>query len=265
MRAFVPLLCLLASVGCGQDIDHPQNAAACDPATMKCAMSPPLEGGIGDGNSAGAGSSDDAVASIPGRVIGFGDDFFDQGVSLSATAEVSAEGRSGARVKTTYDRTSFQLEGVLKTAVNWFLTVPAAGSGFSPTLIPVDTRTLKSDEVVVAVAPSLQLEGILQSLGTAPSDARAQIVVHVIDAQGRSVTGVTTDFTAEVTAYRTAGVWLASDEGTDDSGLIFIGNAQVGSALTSASVNLRGAATARLDLEIMGGATTVVTAVVVRK
>ena len=249
-----------------QDIDHPATVAACDPAIKKCSSGPPLQSGNGDGSSAGGASSGgDAVVSVPGRVLGLTDDFFDQGPSFTGQAQVSADGKNGSRVTTTYDGTTFQLDDVLKTGVNWFLTVPVTNSGFLPTLIPADTRSLKADQLVVAVAPSLQVAGILQSLGTAPSDARAQIVVRVVDAQQRSVTGVTTDFTSEVTAYRTAGAWLGSDVGTDESGLIFIGNAQVGSALSRASINLRGAATARVDVEVLAGALTLVTAVVVPK
>jgi hypothetical protein len=264
MRVLVSVLGLLVGAGCGQEIDHPGLVPGCDPATTKCSMGP-LQGGTGDGNAAGAGSTDDAVVSISGRVLGLTDDFFEQGVGLSANAEVSADGRGGSRVKATYDGSTFQLDDVLKTSVNWFLTTPAANTGFLPTLMPGDTLRAKADELVVAVAPALQVEGILQSLGTARSDARAQIVVRVVDGRGRSVTGVTSDFTAETTAYRTAGVWRANDDGSDDSGLIFLGNAPVGSALSRASINLRGSATGRVDVEIMAGATTLVTAVVVPK
>jgi hypothetical protein len=55
---------------------------------------------------------------------------------------------------------------------------------------------------------------------------------------------------------------LGSDVGTDDSGLILIGNASAGSALSRASVTLRGAASARVEVAILAGAATVVTAVV---
>lgn len=264
MRACISLLLLLAAAGCGQDIDHPRAAAACDPKRMKCS-SGPLETDGGDGNHAGADSGGDEVATFGGRVIGFSDDFFDQGSAFAAPADVSADGRNGARVKGSYDRTSFELSDVLKTSVNWFLTEPAANSGFVPTLVAVDTRSVKVDQLVVAVAPALQIEAILQNLGTAPSSGRAQVVMHVVDGQGRSVSGVTAELTSELIAYRTAGAWLGGDGGTDDSGLLLIGNASVGSALTSTSIALRGKASARVDVEILAGATTVVTAVVTPK
>jgi hypothetical protein len=168
-------------------------------------------------------------------------------------------------VRASYDGTSFQLTDVLKTSANWFLTEPAANSGFLPTLVPADTRSLTADELVVAVAPSLQIEGILQALGTSLSSSRAQVIVHVIDGQGRSVPGVTAELTSELVAYRTAGAWLSGNGGTDDSGLLLIGNASVGSALTRASITLRGSASSRVDVKIMGGAATVVTAVVTQK
>jgi len=79
------------------------------------------------------------------------------------------------------------------------------------------------------------------------------------------VRGVTAELTSEIVAYRTAGVWLNNDVGTDDSGLLLIGNASVGSALSRAAVTLRGATSSRIDVEIMGGAITVVTAVVTPK
>lgn len=263
MRAWLPLLSIAFAVGCGQDIDHPKAAAACDPRTMKCSMEP-LEGGNGDGSSSGGSDSGggDAVATIDGRVIGFSDDFFEQGAGLSSTADVSADGRSGARVKATYDRTSFELEGVLKTANNWFLTEPAENAGFLPTLIAADTRSTTSDQLIVAVAPALQVDNILQSLGTARSTSRSQIVLRVIDTQGRSVTGVLADLTAEVTAYRTAGVWLSNDTGTDDSGLLLLGNVSAGSALSRVGITLRGRASARVEVAISAGAVTVATAVV---
>jgi hypothetical protein len=264
MRAYISLLALVAATACGQDIDHPTAAAACDPKSMKCSNGP-LETGGGDGSQAGADSGGDAVVTLAGRVIGFTDDFFDQGSNFAGVADVSADGRNGSRVKATYDRTSFEMVDLLKTSANWFLTEPAANSGFLPTLVPVDTRRINADELVVAVAPALQIEGILQSLGSAPSSSRAQIVMHVIDDQGRSVPGVTAELTAELVAYRTAGAWLGGDVGTDDSGLLLIGNASVGSALASASIALRGKTAARVDVQILAGATTVVTAVVTPK
>ncbi len=266
MRAHISLLCLVAATGCGQDIDHPTAAAACDPKTMKCS-SGPLEGGNGDDNGpqGGADSGGDAVVTLDGRVIAFADDFFDQGAGFAARADVSADGRNGSRVKTTYDGTSFELADVLKASANWFLTEPATNSGFLPTLVVADTRTTKADALAVAVAPALQDEGSLQTLGTALSTSRAQVVLRVIDGQGRSVRGVTAELTSELVAYRTAGVWLNNDAGTDDSGLLFIGNAAAGSALARAAVTLRGATSARVDVRLLAGATTVVTVVVTPK
>lgn len=266
MRLIAPLLCLLAATACGQDIDHPAQAAACDPAAMRCSTGQLEGGGSSDGTAGKGGSSgDDQLTTIDGRVIGFADDFFDQGAGFSAQAQVSADGRSGSRVSANYDGTSFELSDVLKTSINWFLTEPAASTGFVPTLMPLDTRSLTADQQVVALVPELSLEAILENLGTLPSTSRAQVVVHVVDGQGRSVTGVLASATAEVVAYRTAGTWLGNDVGTDDSGLLMAGNVSVGSALTRTSVALSGKASARVDVEVLAGATTVVTAVVTPK
>src|SRR6478735_11083214 len=133
MRSLLCLVGSLAVAGCGQEVDHPAAAAPCDPATTHCTTGVPLSGSGNDGGSAGGGSSGgDALTTIDGGVIGFADDFFQQGLNFAETAKVSADGRNGSRVTATYDRTSFELDGVLKTAANWFLTEPAANSGYLP-------------------------------------------------------------------------------------------------------------------------------------
>jgi hypothetical protein len=160
---------------------------------------------------------------------------------------------------------SFQLDGVLKEAVNWFLVTPAAGSGALPTITPIDTRSATSNALKVGVARSTDVEGIFLNLGTDLGLGRAQVVLRVVDSQNRSVTGVKAALTAEVTAYRMAGAWVKDGAGTDDSGMIFLGNVQAGSAITTVTVALSGAASARVDVAIMAGATTVVTAIVTAK
>lgn len=258
------LLGALALAGCGQDVDHPTAAAACDPKVMRCTGGP-LQTGGGDGPSGGSGSGGNEVATLDGRVLGFTDDFFEQGATFSGRAEVSADGANGSRVRADYDGTSFRLVDVLKTSVNWFLTEPAASSGFLPTVIAADTRTSTADELLVPVAPAAQIEAILQTLGTTPASSRAQVVMRVVDQQGRSVRGVTAELNAELVAYRTAGAWLGNEVGTDDSGLLLIGNAAAGTVLARSSVRLGGAVSATVNVELRAGATTIVNAVVTPK
>jgi hypothetical protein len=159
---------------------------------------------------------------------------------------------------------SFQLADVLKIDTNWFLVEPAQGTGAMPTLMPVDTRAL-TDGPKVAVGRTSDVEKVFLNLGTEPAAERAQIVVHVVDEQGRSVTAAHASLTAEVVAYRLATAWVTADAGTDDSGLIFLGNVQAGSALGAASITLTGTTNVRVDVEIRAGALTVVTAVMPSK
>jgi hypothetical protein len=261
MRAFVAVLAALAGVGCGQKVDHPELAPACDPG--EC-FTPP-EGSQGGGKG-GTSSSDggEQLAAFSGQLITFADDFFDQGTALSTSAQVSATGKSGARVKADYDGASFDLEDVLKAAGNWFLVEPTA-TGLLPTLQPVDTRSTNSGGLTLGVAQNLTIDGIFALLGTERSTERAQVVLHVVDAKGVSVLGVKAALTAERIAYRTASAWLSNDEGTDDSGMIFLGNVQVGSALTTTTIALSGSASARVSVAIQAGVTTIATVVVTPK
>lgn len=261
MRALVAVLAVIATVGCGQEVDHPDLAPGCSPG--EC-FSPPE--GSQAGGKAGANSSDgsEQVATFSGQLITFADDFFEQGTGLSTPAKVSATGKRSARVRADYDGTAFELVDVLKTAGNWFLVEPSA-TGLLPTLQPVDTRSTNSDGLTLGVAQSLTIDGIFALLGTERSTERAQVVLRVVDAQGISVPGVHAALTAERIAYRTASAWLSNDEGTDDSGMMFLGNVQTSSALTSAVVALSGSASARIPVAIQAGTTTVATVVVARK
>ncbi len=270
LACIVPFLLLAGA--CGQGVDHPKAAPGCDPTSMKCVyMSPPASSGTGTGtgNQAGASSSGEELTSLTGQVVVLGDDAFSQGTLLSSTALVTAIGEGGARVMGNYDGMSFKLEGVLKDEANWFLVTPEAKSGMVPTITPVDTSTATG--VSVGVANALVLDSIFLNLNTERSLDRAQVVLRVVDAGGKSVVGVhaTASETPEVLAYRTAGTWLRDNSGmdlaTDDSGMILFGNLQVGTALASLLATLSGAAAARVDLEIVAGATTLVTVVVAAK
>jgi hypothetical protein len=269
MRASPLLVALLVCSACGEKLDHPGNAPACDPAVMNCQTSGDPEIGSGSHNAGGADSGGTAVATFSGQVLAFGDDYFDQGTVFSGKAQVSATGESSGRVSGAYDAGSFQLEGVLKTAVNWFLVEPE-GTGTLPTLSAVDTRSAKSDALVVGLASSLDLDGMFGNSGTDRSLERAQVVLHVVDEQNRSVPGMkgTISAPAEITEYRLVSAWVKDDAGTgvtDDTGMIFFGNVQAGSALTKATVSLSGSATSRIDVDTKVGAVTVVTVIVAGK
>jgi hypothetical protein len=115
------------------------------------------------------------------------------------------------------------------------------------------------------------MDTIFLSLNTERSLDRAQVVLRIVDSQSRSVVGVhaSASSTPEVLGYRTAGTWLRDNSGTalatDDSGMVVLGNLRAGSALSTVRITLSGAATARVDVETMAGATTLVTAVVAMK
>lgn len=262
---------LLLCAACGQKVDHPPAAPECDPDVTRCVYgSPPAASGNSPrGNDGGAGSTDEQVATLSGEVVVLGDDTFDQGLVLSSTAQVSATGENGARVMADYDGTSFQLEGVLKTAANWFLVTPETKSGTVPTLAPIDTRSTST--VSAGVANGVVLDTIFSSLNTERSRDRAQVVLRVVDSQSRSVVGAhaSASSTPEVLGYRTAGTWLRDNTGTDlatdDSGLVVLGNLQAGTALSTVRITLSGSATAGVDVETVAGATTLVTAVVATK
>lgn len=261
MRASVLLVPWLLCVACGQKLDHPDAAAPCDPNVTDCSSKPPSAmGSEGGGNEAGSDSGgDDEVAAQTGSVLAFDDDFFDRGTFLSAKAEVTAAGASGARVSGTYDGAEFQLMRVLRSSTNWFLVTPEVGSGMLPTLSPLDTR--KDLPLTVGVANSSVVDGIfLASSGTERSLERAQIVLHFVDEQLRAVPGVTVNITSEMKAYRAAGAWIGEE--TDGSGMVFIGNVPAGTALSPATVTLGGTVSGRVQVMILAGATSVLTAIV---
>lgn len=265
MRALVWPVALGLCLACGQKLDHPDAAPGCDPAVMHCVVSmAPATGQPGGGNAGGAGTGDD-VATFSGHVVAFADDYFDRGATFSGMAQISATGESGARVSTSYDGQAFQLASVLKDPVNWFLTVPDDASGMMPTLVPLDTRVTSADMLTPGVANTSAVEGIfLASSGTERALDRAQVVLKLEDEKGLSVKGVTGKLTAEITSYRAAGSWVAvtTQNATDDSGMLFFGNVPAGTALSPVTVNLSGTVTARVEVTIVAGAISVVTAVV---
>ena len=142
---------------------------------------------------------------------------------------------------------------------------PETGAGVLPTLSPVDTRAAKSENLAIGVVREVDIDGIfaLSLAATERASSRAQVVVHVVDEQGRTVRGVQASLTAEFTAYRGAGIWDASEgAATDDSGLIFLGNVPASSSIAVANIVFRGSVSARVEARIRAGATTVLTAVV---
>ncbi len=267
MRAPVLFVPLCLCFACGQPLDHPKAAPACDPQVMKCAVTNrPAAGGPGGGNQGGAGTDGEQLATFTGDLRVFDDDYFVTGKKgFFGKAEVSATGESGARIATTYDGASFELAGVLKEPANWFLAVPEAGSGMLPTLMPIDTRSATADGLAIGVAQAADVEAIfLASSGTERAAERAQIALRVVDAQQRSIAGVTGTLTAEVTSYRAGGSWVGvtSQNETDESGMIFFGNVPGGSALSRTNINLSGAVKARVEALTRGGAISVLTVVV---
>lgn len=258
MRVFVGVGSLVLCLGCGQRVEHAAFAPGCDPTTMKCETGSLGAQGSTPGEGEGGAGSSEEVGSLTGQVLALSDDYFDHGTQYSGLANVSATGETGARVSGSYDGTSFQLGGVLKTAANWFLVSPQ-GNGPLPTISPVDTRVVEN--VTVAVAASTDVDGIFLNLGTDRASGRAQVVLRIVDAQGRSVRGVKASVTA-VVAYRAGTAWLSTSDGTDDSGMIFLGNIDAGSALSKISISLSGAAQARVEAMIQAGAVSILTAAV---
>ncbi len=267
MRGLLLALGLSLSVGCGEKSSHPEAAPACDPALMDCrSYTVPPSGSVGGEPQGGAGAAEASdVTDWPGSVIAYRDDLFDGGLPFKGSAEVSAAGLGNVRVKAQYDGSEFELKGVLKTEPNWFLVTPEANAGVLPTLTPADTRTPLSAGAVLGVAREQDVEAIFQlSLsGSERSATRAQVVVKVVDDQARVVTGVEASAGAEVTAYRTGDIWTMSEGlGTDESGLIFLGNVPASSTLSSVNVLLLGQVSARVEAKVLAGAVTVLTVVV---
>lgn len=265
MRRLSVLLALGLLAGCGNKVDHPDAAGGCDPNVDDCKYTPvesggtPSPGGGSGGSSAGAG-----VVDAIGQVLAFQDDYFDAGIVYDGTADISATGLSGARVEGTYDGTSFQLDNVLKAAGNWFLVEPDDDTGVVSTLTAVDTRMSKANGYTIGVVRRLDIDGIFAlALAGEPSEERAQVVLRIVDEQGRAVPGVRAQFTAEVVAYRSEATWDATEAGqTDDSGLIFLGNVPATPTLTIATVALTGTVNARVEIRTLAGTTTVVDAIV---
>jgi hypothetical protein len=260
--AKVTLLLTLLS-GCGNEVDHPDSAAGCDPQVMKCIYTPPQMGAVGIG-SGGESGDGDQTTNWSGQVLAFKDDYFELGSVFTGNAEVSATGVSGGRVKARYDGTGFALKDVVKSGTNWFLVDPDDNQGVVPTLTVVDTRAAKADDLDIGVARQADVDGIYQlALAGEPAPGRAQIVLKVTDDEGRALSGVTAQLTAEIIAYRVDTAWNALEGGsTDESGMIFLGNVPASASLATANVVLSGATSARIEVRTLAGATTVVNAVV---
>jgi hypothetical protein len=264
MRLLPIALALVLLAGCGNKVDHPDAAPGCDPDVQDCLYMPGETGGMPLPGGGGSSSNGRGLVDLEGQVFAFQDDYFDAGSVYNGTANISATGLSGARVKGTYDGTTFQLRNVLKAGDNWFLVEPDENVGVLPTVTVVDTRATKTDEYAIGLVRRPDIEGIFQlSLTGEPSSERAQVVLRLVDDQNRSVPGVRAQFTAEVVAYRAQDTWDATDEGeTDDSGLIFLGNVPATPTLTTATVALTGTVSARVEIRTLAGATTVVNAIV---
>jgi hypothetical protein len=264
------LVGIVLCAACGQKVDPPALAPSCNPATMRCRT---VYAGAGSGSpseaAAGAPSTEEQnLVTLSGRVIQFGDDYFDQGPVFGSTAKVSATGQNGERVSADYDGASFNLDGVLKAPVNWFLVEPAGQMGapmMLPTLAGVDTRSVEGNALTLGVAPSDTLRQVFLNSGTDLALARAELVVHVVDSQQHSLTGVrgTLSSAAEVTMYRVAATWALADAEsvTDDSGMLFFGNVAAGSALGAATLVLSGGTSSRLTVQLRAGTLTIVTVV----
>lgn len=268
MRTLGLLVPAVFCVACGQHLDHPGAAPACDPAVAHCLSSTPPAAGTAGGNEAGATSSGgDETATFTGTVVAFDDDYFDRGSAFKGTAEISATGQAGAVVTGSYDGskgTTFQMTSVLQDPVNWFLVTPGLGAGVLPTLMPVDT-SLATSTLLLGVANSADVDGIfLASSGTERALDRAQIALHLVDKSLRSVAGVTGTLSAEVTAYRAAGSWIGvtTQNITDAGGMIFFGNVPAGTTLSPVTVSLSGAVSGRVEVIIRSGALSVLTAIV---
>lgn len=260
---WLPLLALCA--GCGQKVDHPDLAPECDPGAEDCnTYRPPQSGSPGGGNEGGADSSDPQGAEVSGQVLVYSDDFFEEGPPFTGQADVSAMGSSGSRVEDRYDGSVFELAEVLKASDNWFMVEPDSGEGMLPTITAVDTRIAKSDGYAIGLASELTVDNLFVLLGNERSPLLANLVVTVVDEENRSITGVRAQLAAEVTAYREAGGWVMSDVGTDDSGMIFLGNVQATAALSKVTIVFSGAVSARVEARAKAGAVTILTAVVSR-
>ena len=264
MRLLPVVLALSLAAGCGNKVDHPDAAPGCDPNVDDCLYMPGETGGLPLPGGGGSSSSGNGLIDLEGQVFAFEDDYFELGGVYGGTADVSATGLSGARVKGTYDGTSFQLKNVLKAGENWFVVEPDENVGVLPTVTVVDTRATSADDYAIGLARRPDIEGIFQlSLTGEPLSDRAQVVLRILDDQERSVPGVRAQFTAEVVAYRAQDTWDATDEGqTDDSGLIFLGNVPATQTLTTAKVTLTGTVNASVEIRTLAGATTVVNAII---
>lgn len=272
MRVSAGLIAIACCAGCGQKLEHPALAPSCDPATMDCRTTTPGSGSgssPGDHQGSGGAGSDSGLATFSGLVIQFDDDYFDQGTAFPNPATISATGDGGLRTSTSYDGKSFELNDVLLAPANWFLVEPT-GNGVMPTLGAIPTRSIATTDLRLGLANTTAVDGIFLNSGTDRSLERAQLVVHVVDTQLRSVPGIrgTVSAMAEVTEYRMAGAWIPDDGATsvtDDTGMLFFGNVVAGSSLTKASVALAGTTTSRIDVELKSGAITVVNAMVTGK
>lgn len=260
MRRVLPLLVALLGLSCASKDDHPAAAPPCDPATTDCHQPPLSSGAPGDG-SGGADSGQD-TADWSGQVYQYRDDYFDQGVVFTGQAKVSADGKT-ARVSDIYDGTVFELAGVAQKASNWFLVEPQVGSGMLATITPLDTRA-KVGNLKVGLAPEQLVDGIYGfSLSGAVRDtSKAQIVLRVIDGKGIALAGVTAHVTAELVAYRAEDSWLDDITTTDDSGMVFLGNVPAVPTLSGVNIVLSGEVNARVEAQVLAGATTVVNAIV---
>jgi hypothetical protein len=195
------------------------------------------------------------------------DDTFLQKVVYTRPSTVFVIDESGtSSVDGEFDGAELAVDGVTLTNNRWVAVEAINDNTIYPT---VSQHDLRSGSIVAPLVPIAVVDEIFTKMTpeTQFNEARAHILMRVVDGAGNGVEGVTPSVFSASTdsepAYALDGQWLALDDSTNPEGLIFFANLEA-PALPgqNTQIELTGTTEAEVTVRLVSGAITVVTVLV---
>lgn len=216
------------------------------------------------GGQGGAVDNPSEDGTVRGVVVQYLSDSFAATTAYPGRANVRIADSSGRSVvDVDYDGVDFLAEGEV-LGRRWVLVDPDEDS----MLTTLTMQNFGAMLAIVPVTPRAVLDQIFQNITTPVelNNARAHLLVRVVDSAGRGVAGVATNSfagSAQVIAYKEDAVWPSYLEATTEAGLAFVPNLQAppfpGQLVT---VVLTGAIDEEVEGRLVTGAITVINVVV---
>ncbi len=262
---FLVLTPMLWSLGCtSEESTHPPFCTDCIPtgATTIGTSSGGADSTGGTTNAAGTATT----VNTTGQIVDVEDSTFriETGTISTNTFLVQAPTSGGVVFESTVT-SAFTLDGVLASRAAWLTAKPATNSDLMRGVVGFDSTT--QSNVVIPLVRQSNLELVANSLMsmTTIDNAKAQVVLRIIDAAGLAVSGVKATVTAaENVAYDSLAGYSDDAAGTGSSGLAFLFNIPASSVPLATVLTLSGTATAHYSVFVLAGAATIGEVVVAR-